>query len=57
MFGDPLLYMCHDYINENKMKPESWTDLFEYARFIRTKNTLKERAINLAKARAGENNG
>jgi len=53
MFGDPLLYMCHDYINENKVRPASWTDLFEYVKFIRTKNTLKEMAINLAKAKSG----
>jgi len=51
MFGDPLLYMCHDYVNENKTHPRNWMDLFEYARFVKTKNTLREIAINAAKAK------
>jgi len=51
-FGDALLYMCHDYINENKIRPYSWIDLFEYIKFAKTKNLLKEMAINMAKAKS-----
>jgi len=40
-------------MNENKMRPKSWTELIEFMRFSKAKGILKEMAINAAKAKTG----
>ena len=51
-FGDMLLFACHEYMNENKMRPKSWIELFEFMKFSKTKGILKEMAIETAKAKS-----
>ena len=54
-FGDSLLFICYEFLNEVHMKPKNWKEIFEFAKFSKTKGILKEMAT--ASARAKSNAG
>jgi hypothetical protein len=47
------LYACYEFYDRFKNKPRDWPELFDFLRFMKVQGTLKEIAVNAAKA--GEN--
>jgi hypothetical protein len=52
-FGDPLLFLCYEYMAKMHMRPKSFRELFESLGHTRVINVLKERALK----KAGTGNG
>jgi hypothetical protein len=52
-FGDPLLFLCYEYMAKMHMRPGSFRELFESLGHTRVINVLKELALK----RAGTGNG
>jgi len=50
-----LLFACYEFIHEMHMKPKNYLELFEFLKYNKTKNILKEMAI--AAIKAGSGNG
>jgi hypothetical protein len=49
-FGDPLLYACYEFLHETGVKPKNFLELFEFIKYSKVKNVLKETALAAAKA-------
>jgi hypothetical protein len=49
-FGDELLYTCYEFYDRFKNKPNDWSELFDFLRFMRVKGTQRELALEMAKA-------
>jgi hypothetical protein len=52
-FGDVLLYACYEFYYHFKHKPDNWTEVFDFLRFMKVQEILKEIAVGMAKT--GEN--
>jgi hypothetical protein len=49
-FGDPLLFACYEFLHEMGTKPRNFLELFEFIKYSKVKNAVKEMAMASAKA-------
>jgi hypothetical protein len=52
-FGDELLYAGYEFFDRFKNKPNNWMEVFDFLRFMKVQEILKE--IAMSTARTGEN--
>jgi hypothetical protein len=55
-FGEPLLFICYEYMHEMGQKPKNFDELFEFLKYTKVKNIIKEMAMAQAKM-GGMGNG
>jgi hypothetical protein len=47
-FGDEMLYVCYEFYEMFKHKPYTWSELFDFLRFIKVKSIQKKIALQTA---------
>ena len=52
-FGEPLLFICYEFLHEMHRNPKNYDEVFEFTRYSKVKNMLKEMAFAAATAKSG----
>jgi hypothetical protein len=49
-FGDSLLFSAYEFMAQLHSRPRSWDELFEFLRYCKTKNALRDMAMAMSRA-------